>query len=819
MREPLPSIPEESPTDLERSWELTESLAVAGGENDVTTGSRVPSQFIPPTITESSFSESEFEKASDSGFEEQSTEGHPEPQETYQDVGSRLPSYASELYDSVEKSEDYLVPQKLGKRSAMDAFFQDSEHETDKRMHRRNASSSTSQASNGSTSEFELREEPMKAETNHTSDGVHRYRRHLKRPSLIPRPATSTSRPASEPQSVGSQVDGAHDTQQAEHDRSRSEEKRFRSHSQMEGESYDPVLVSTSGTIIGNTEPDIEVEEILHTQSKVASDDLLISDTDDETASTDNYRDNDDQNGVKDLESVVPPFSNSSSDEAPRQALVDTETESNVDKNLETPKVAGDSDVKGTPTKAEDNDDPGSPTPVKPRHVPSISLSIPEHSSPYSTCPSYEGEAETNEPQTNEPQLDWTGGILRIMNTRRADFITYKVAITVSVKLQQGKSRGWDDLIVPGLPRSKDGESGFFLFLLPRSRGMEFRTTNFLRHRFVENCFFAEFMNSRDLVVPLRICDPKFYGIVKDFTVDQEIRADHDVQGGKINVIYNAMCSLRLHNRCFWAEECCFFLYIDGGPEGDFQCRTGRPGAPFPVFRLPEGKPIGVSHVQVTCPPKVLETFCISWNVESLGKQELRWLPRIYPESTSLYERERHTLRQRFTELFDPVSGTETDDTDSDGNDTVADPPAPAPAPANPTNGQIARRASRETSGASRLTTLENLFFALVVLCALTPVNIIIRYPNSNYAENLTTISDKAYLTEDLVKVNEEYCPIEYPDLQEAICSLDEISVVRDIEPEEVTTEEPELAAIATQISLRDRIDYLLGWKGPVRQD
>lgn len=801
-------------TDLERSWELTESLAVAGGENEVTADSRVPSQSIPPTITESSSSEPGFEKASDSEFEEQSTAGRPEPQETYQDVGSRLPSYASELYDSVEKSEDYLVPQKLGKRSATDAFLQDSQHETDKRMHRRDTSSNTSQTSNGSTVEFELREEPMKAETDHTSDGIHRYRRHLKRPSLIPRPATSTSRPASKPRSMRSQIDSAHDTQRTEHDSSRSEETKIQSNSQVEGEGYDPVLVSTSDTIIGNAEPEIEVEEILHTQSKVASDDLLISDTDEEIASTDNDRDH--QNGVKDSESAVPPFSNSFSDEAPRQALVDTEMESKIDKKLETPKVARNFDIKRTPTKDEDSDDPGSPTPVKPRHVPSISLSIPEHSPPYSTSPSYEGEAETN-----EPQLDWADGILRIMNTRQADFITYKVAITVSVKLQQGKSRGWNDLIVPGLPRSKDGESGFFLFLLPKSRGMEFRTTNFLRHRFVENCFFAEFMNSRDLVVPLRVCDPKFYGIVKDFTVDQEIRTDHDVHGGKINVIYNAMCSLRLHNRCFWAEECCFLLYIDGGPEGDFQCRTDRPyGAPFPVFRLPEDKPIGVSHVQVTCPPKALETFCISWNSESLGKQELRWQPRIYPESTSLYGRERHTLRQKFTELFDPVTGMETtDDTDSDGNDTVADPPAPVPAPADQTNGQIAQPAPREASGASRLTTLENLFFALVVLCALTPVNIIIRYPYSNYAGNLTTASDTAYVAEDLVKVNEDYCPIEYPDLQEGMCSLNGISVETDIEPEEVATKEAGPAAIAAQISLRDRIDYLLGWKGPVRQD
>ncbi|GFF26965.1 hypothetical protein IFM61606_06732 [Aspergillus udagawae] len=262
----------------------------------------------------------------------------------------------------------------------------------------------------------------------------------------------------------------------------------------------------------------------------------------------------------------------------------------------------------------------------------------------------------------SEPKLDIKDGMLFIRNPKNVRPAIYKFTVTISVLLEKDKSKGWRNLVIPGLPRMRAGESGFFLFQIPENHGLEFRTTNLQRYKIVENCFFAEFVNHGDLVVPLRVCDQKFYGIVKDFTVDQEIRADHQViasadhedNGIQADVIikYIAMCSLRLHNRCFWAEKCCFFLRLDGGPDGRFHCRLEPQETGLQMINLEnKGIPVGVSYLQVTCSPKTLDTFGVTWKVKLPGQQAINWLPRIYPVSSTTCESNRNNLRQIFTEL------------------------------------------------------------------------------------------------------------------------------------------------------------------------
>ncbi|GIJ81969.1 hypothetical protein Asppvi_000472 [Aspergillus pseudoviridinutans] len=271
-------------------------------------------------------------------------------------------------------------------------------------------------------------------------------------------------------------------------------------------------------------------------------------------------------------------------------------------------------------------------------------------------------DLEDYQSSMNEPKLDFEDGILCIRNPENVRPAIYKFTVTVSVLLEKDKSKGWSNLVIPGLPRMRAGESGFFLFQIPENHGLEFRTTNLQRYKIVENCFFAEFVNHGDLVVPLRVCDQKFYGIVKDFTVDQEIRADHQViasadhedNGMQADVIINyiAMCSLRLHNRCFWAEKCCFFLRLDGGPDGRFHCRLEPQETGLQMINLEnKGIPVGVSYLQVICSPKDLNTFGVAWKVKLPGQQAINWLPRIYPVSSTTCESNRNNLRQIFTEL------------------------------------------------------------------------------------------------------------------------------------------------------------------------
>ncbi|GAB1192282.1 hypothetical protein APSETT444_001471 [Aspergillus pseudonomiae] len=137
---------------------------------------------------------------------------------------------------------------------------------------------------------------------------------------------------------------------------------------------------------------------------------------------------------------------------------------------------------------------------------------------------------DTHEPvhrvsSENEPDFNMVDSILFVQHPENVRAGIYKVVVTVSIALLGKISNDWYDLVIPGLPKLTTGESGFILFLIPDKYGVEFRTTDLRRFRMVEDCLFAEFVNKRDLVIPMRSFDQRNYGIVKDFVVDQEIEA------------------------------------------------------------------------------------------------------------------------------------------------------------------------------------------------------------------------------------------------------------------------------------------------------
>ncbi|KAB8242259.1 hypothetical protein BDV35DRAFT_31045 [Aspergillus flavus] len=262
-----------------------------------------------------------------------------------------------------------------------------------------------------------------------------------------------------------------------------------------------------------------------------------------------------------------------------------------------------------------------------------------------------------------EPEINMVDEILFVQHPANVRAGVYKVVVTVSIALLRKTPSDWYDLVIPGLPKLETGKSGFILFLIPDKYGVEFRTTYLRRFRMVEDCLFAEFVDKRDLVIPMRSFDQRNYGIIKDFVVDQEIEArpflssvsenNKHTQPG-LSVRYHAMCSLRLHERCFWAEKCCFFLDLDGGPEGFFQCRLQPPDTSLQVVYIPSSSSysIGVSHLQIICSPKDLGMFCITWLV-NMPFPARNWLPRIYPGSASnANERDKSQLRATFTRLY-----------------------------------------------------------------------------------------------------------------------------------------------------------------------
>ncbi|EYE99817.1 uncharacterized protein EURHEDRAFT_30715 [Aspergillus ruber CBS 135680] len=616
-------------------------------------------------------------------------------------------------------------------------------------------------------------------------------------------------------------------------------------------DSTDLIDKSTPDTLVpevvatGDVDAQLMVEE-LDTQSKIASDELLISsDTDEDTLSDIEEDDHEISSPTPVMPStpVIPLTPTSLTHTFAHDGSVTNhvKTES-VEAVLKMPKAARDDllpspEAGGTPTKDDEDDDPGSPTPVRPTRliIPLTTAPVIEDTKSPSMSSSADiaySESKSFQYVSSEPGFDLKDGILLVSNPPQANFATYKITITVSVHLKKGKLQGWHDLVIPGLPRVRNGESGFLIFLIPEGCGMEFRTTNFRRNRFVENCFFAEFAISGDLVIPLRVCDLRSYGIVKDFTVDYEFIADHDVlDGNKVGVAYNAVCELKLPNRRIWADKCCFLLDIEGGPEGFYQYELDQPCTKFPIIYLASwNRPIGAAHVQITCPPKTLEMFCITWDVKDLSRLETKWLPRIYPGSPGVNGQERQTLRKRFINALGVADCYEIVEAGEDYKTVEnSDCPEVSVHYACGDNGASQNQKADETSdenGSSRLlmsftSSLFLLWTVMVILAVdvrdVQPdnTNVNTEYHPSNY-----TIADRSHeCSPDTI----EMLGIDYGSLENETsiegekAELETSSVVGDKRADEPERTESGInpSISANERSLRDRVDYLLGWKGP----
>ncbi|KAL2857910.1 hypothetical protein BJY01DRAFT_241989 [Aspergillus pseudoustus] len=263
---------------------------------------------------------------------------------------------------------------------------------------------------------------------------------------------------------------------------------------------------------------------------------------------------------------------------------------------------------------------------------------------------------------SDQPEVKLIDGLIILVNSERVHPATFKFTVTVSIYIPFPNEKGWSDLMIPGLPRTGNGKSGFFLFLMPSRHGLELRTTNVKRAKLVENCFIAQFVNSGNLVVPMRRCDRRYCGDVTDFTVDQEViahsvvKATINYQNGreKFELRFNVMFSVRLHNRCFWTDKCSILLYVDGGPEGSYHCDLSpRKGGLKKIHILAnEYAETGVCCLHVTCPPRDLDRLCLTWVLSGTGREAAYWVPRLYSASSASRERTRDSLRHSLMETL-----------------------------------------------------------------------------------------------------------------------------------------------------------------------
>lgn len=770
--------------------------------------------------------------------------------------------------------EESTASQNLGKRSASDACLSDNEQDDEKRKHRMGGSTHSSDSVCSIGVDFTTPAGEIISETRHISDSIEGSPgRHSNRPSLIPEIRTTGELLPEQQQH--SEVDNSHQEKTVIEDAPQDKE-----------ECTDSIDKSTPDTLVtesweaGDIGAQLIVEE-LDTQSKIASDELLISSDTDEDTTSESEGDDHELGSLTPVKPSNPAISltpTSLTEIVAHDGSVTNRAKTeNVEPVLETPKTASDDllifpGVEGTPAKDDEDDDPGSPTPVRPTRliIPPSTVSVTESTKSPSMSSSTDiayPESEPFQHVKSEPDLDLKNGILLVSNPPQANSATYKITITVSVHLQKGKLQGWHDLVIPGLPRVRNGESGFLIFLIPDGCGMELRTTNFRRNSFVENCFFAEFAVSGDLIIPLRICDLRSYGIVKDFTVDYEFIADHDVlDGNKVGVAYNAVCELKLPNRRIWANKCCFFLDIEGGPEGFYQYELDQPCTKFPIIYLASwDRPIGVAHVQITCPPKMFEMFCITWDVKDLSRLETKWLPRIYPGSPGVNGQERYSLRKKFIDALGTAECYEFVEAE-EGDTTVEDFKCPEVSVHyafgdDETSQDQKSDKTLDENGSPRLlmsfTSSLFLLWTVMVIMAMIGTLIIRVFDPLSWSPSIKSIGNATHGDVDLLvernvqlnftTTNREYHPANYTNNHNSgEDSPDTIRMVgidygsseyeTPIEGEEVELEtssvvgdsgvkladEPDQphsgakpSPSATKASLRDKVDYLLGWKGP----
>ncbi|RAH57314.1 hypothetical protein BO85DRAFT_488797 [Aspergillus piperis CBS 112811] len=478
---------------------------------------------------------------------------------------------------------------------------------------------------------------------------------------------------------------------------------------------------------------------------------------------------------------------------------------------------------------------------TEPRLLPKLTIPQPSHektTDEKGTSTQIDDESRSN--VHCEPVLTIDSGTLIVKNPSKLQPGHYKFIVTVSVSLWQRKQSGWNDLVIQGLPKLVTGEFGYLLFLMPEEHGLEFRTTNLQRHKVVENCFLGEFSYAGDLVIPLRRCDRTFYGIVKDFTVHQEIRAEYAVASARaesppeLQATYHAVCSVRLHNRCFWAETCCLILSVDGGPDSVYRSNLDAQESGLKMIHIPARE-----------------------NVVRLPQhQAISWLPRIYPGFTSPSDRVRHHLRRTF-EKVEAVSvsriersrGYEMEEPGIDGSKKPADKSAVAVVAdlpgedKQPLDGCTNESIPRSDNMIQKM--------RLIFICAIYILGTILAFWLKNTiidavaspTKATPTVADLAAESLNMSQPTTVHWPsyIGQPDMSWEGNSKDDptpgvsISVEAN---EEVTMvaettkvghestrsapaapQSPESPQSEHELTFRDRIDYWLGWRGPVESE
>jgi hypothetical protein len=457
-------------------------------------------------------------------------------------------------------------------------------------------------------------------------------------------------------------------------------------------------------------------------------------------------------------------------------------------------------------------------------------------------------------------------GLLILRNSERVLPATFKVTIIAARSIYYPSEQGWSDLEIPGIPRTKSGKIGVLLFLMPAHHGLEIRTTDVNRATIVEDCLVAEFVSTGNLVIPLRRCSREFCGEIGGFTVDQEIISQNIVGAAAtpgqsdqpvIQMRCHAACSVRLYNRCFWSKRCIISLCVDGGPSGFFYCDlTSQQRVTKSICITARGTKIGVSHIRVVCSPKDIDRLYLRWTIEFPGRRAAYWIPRIFPALSTSHELSQHSLRYKLLEvmndpsyLYSRIDATEVNCDSSEIAQRYRD-YEQAPDDVSEDAGSILSQPVAASSASRSRTTAEmqdglnpSHFLKRVlvgVLCLAVLRFTYVKLPDRSFRTHPSSMRHVEVLQQTEQLPSFHSLETQFKDHQEWLGNLDSNPDLNSLDEDRhaailvdgeegktsVNDGEQDVQSVEMEVkveergkpsvSLRDRVDYWLGWTGPV---
>ncbi|KAL4950129.1 hypothetical protein BDW69DRAFT_202352 [Aspergillus filifer] len=465
---------------------------------------------------------------------------------------------------------------------------------------------------------------------------------------------------------------------------------------------------------------------------------------------------------------------------------------------------------------------------------------------------------------SDQPELRTIHGLVTITNSQRVQPATFKVTVTAALSMMYPDEKGWTELGVLGIPKTRNSKPGFLYFLMPEDRGLEVQTTAVGRITLVENCLMADFASNGDLMIPLCPCDRKCYGMVSGFTVDHEIICQNTVIPAAIGsqavqptmqMVCHASCSVMLDNRFLWADKCIVDLYLDGGPEGCYECDvTSQKNAMKKIYiTAKEGTRVGFSRLRIACSPQDLDRFHVRWALDVPGVRATYWAPRIYSTLTSpetSMKQHRHDLLQAMNDPSYLCSASEAIEVEINSNsmpDPVYDPIEPVTVPVDEAPEDIYSQPALTQSRISRIKQLVqqklpscdedlpsflygllitgSVCFAFLWLGGVMPAKF-----SDATIQNLVQVPEppipplSSHYTEG-PQNNQEYADQGFSigrpsilDKYRATYTDEEVKAFVDNDEEQSSMRigKNNEERTASSIPIRDRIDYWLGWTGPL---